>query len=460
MEPQKTQPNAFQQLNSWIKGSVMVKFFSIGFLILLLLIPSSWIESLIIERQSRLKDVIKEVSQKWSGEQTISGPIIMLPYFAYEKVEKDGKMVTVKLQKRAYFLPDDLNIHTTIEPKTLNRGIFDVIVYKTDYKSEGSFSFPNIAALNITDEDVLWNEARIIIGIKDLRGIIETPEFSINDHNYFLEPSHEDKLFHGKTITSKIDLNSEANAQLRFKLNLAFKGSGELGFLPMGKSTNVTTSGNWSDPSFGGSYLPIERSVNDSSFTATWNILHFNRPFPQHWIGEKIHLEEAKFGLQLLIPVDQYQKSIRTAKYSILIIILTFTALFFIEILCKIRIHPFQYILIGAALIIYYSLLLSLSEHLGFNTSYLIASIGTVILITAYAKAIFSSSRIIILLSLLLSVFYTFIFTITQMQDFALLLGSLGLFIIIGVLMYVSRKVNWYSDEVPESYSATKPNSI
>lgn len=445
METQK-ETNVFSQINNWMKESVMLKLFSIGILILLLMIPSSWIKSLMEERQDRMNEVFHEVSDKWSGRQSVSGPVLVLPYRYYETVEKDSKKEVIQKLDRAFFLPDDLEINVSFDPKKLNRGIFDVIVYNSSYKARGSFTPPSLDALNIDPENVIWDEAKIVVGINDLRGINEDPGFIFGNQKYLMEPGSVNHLFE-KAIATKVNIDQENKDPISFELELSVKGSGELSFLPLGKKTQVFASGAWADPSFGGAFIPEDRVVNEDGFTASWNVLHYNRPYPQQWTGYMKNLQEAKFGVQLLMPVDQYQKSIRSAKYSILLILLTFVALFLIEIICKIRIHAFQYILIGAALIIYYSLLLSVSEHTGFNLSYFISSLATVTLLTAYGKAILPNLRIAMLLSLLLVIFYSFIFVIIQLQDYALLIGSIGLFLIIGVLMYVSRKVNWYGDK-------------
>ena len=222
-------------------------------------------------------------------------------------------------------------------------------------------------------------------------------------------------------------------------------------FVPVGKTTTVKLDGQWSDPSFDGEFLPAAREISEEGFSASWKVLHFNRPFAQQWTDNNQELSGADFGVKLLIPVDQYQKSIRTSKYGVLIILLTFIALFLVEITQKVRIHPFQYILIGAALIIYYTLLLSVSEHVGYNLAYVVSSIATVTLISAYATTFLPNKGLIILFSLLLVIFYSFIFIIILQQDFSLLLGSIGLFVIIGLLMYFSRRISWYRQAIHEA---------
>ncbi len=222
------------------------------------------------------------------------------------------------------------------------------------------------------------------------------------------------------------------------------KGSDNLSFLPTGKTTTVHASGPWSNPSFNGEFLPSSREVNEAGFTADWKILHYNRPLDQIWKAENLTLSAVAFGLKLLIPVDQYQKSIRTSKYGVLIILLTFVSLFLVELIKKIRIHPFQYILVGVALIVYYTLLISLSEQIGYNAAYGVASLLTVGLLSFYARSFLTGTSLVILFTSVISTVYLFVFIIILQQDYSLLIGSLGLFIITGLIMYFSRKVNWY----------------
>jgi inner membrane protein len=459
----------FERLNRWIQESIMIKLFSIGFLILILLIPSSWIEHLMIERQARADEVMEEVADKWSGSQTISGPVLVIPFKKQIVIDrgKDGKE-TSEIIEKAFFLPDNLDISGNVNPQILNRGIFDAVVYESSLNVNSIFTKPNFKSLSIPEEAVLWNEAYLIFGISDLRGISDNPTFIAGD-TLLAEPSNHigvsikknrketyteyayEKPLPGEAATSNGILTklgwtdaSSFSGNVSIKLNL--KGSRRLDFVPTGKTTLVKLTGTWNNPSFDGEFLPATRDITENGFSASWKVLHFNRPFSQQWTENNQELSGADFGVKLLIPVDQYQKSIRTAKYSVLIILLTFMALFLVEITQKIRIHPFQYILIGAALIIYYTLLLSFSEHIGYNVAYIISSLATVVLISMYSTTFFRSNKLAVLFSVLLSVFYMFIYVIILEQDFSLLLGSIGLFVIVGTLMYFSRKVMWYKE--------------
>ena len=169
-----------------------------------------------------------------------------------------------------------------------------------------------------------------------------------------------------------------------------------------------------------------------------------NRNFPQEWIGDKYDINSSSFGTDLLLPVDNYKKSYRVARYAILFLVLTFITFFFVEIMKKVFIHPIQYLLVGIAIIVFYTLLLSLSEHIKFNLAYIVASILTISLVSLYTIAILKSKQIGFLIFEILLIMYSFIFTIIQLEDYALLIGSLGMFTILGIVMYYSRKIDWY----------------
>lgn len=451
MHTQNT-PLFFERFNKWLRESVSIKLASIGLLVLILLIPTVWIYTLIEERQQRAEGVMAEVSDKWSGAQTVTGPVLVLPYLENETfLNAQGKTETRQVKNHAYILPEELVMNASVKPKHLYRGIFDVVVYESDISVSASFLQPDFNSLQIEPSQLLWKEAQLAVGISDLRGISgDPPVIRIGSEQLAGEPS-QDIPFH--PVSSKIDmtgmrvpLNWQDKSSFRGEVNISIslKGSRNLYFVPSARTTHVHLKGNWNSPSFDGAFLPYSREVSDTAFSATWKVLHYNRPIPQQWVNEKQTTSNSHFGVTLLVPADQYQKSLRTAKYAVLIILFTFVSLFFTEIIRGIRIHPFQYILIGAALIIYYTLLLSLSEQIGFNRAYWLASAATITLITAYASTFLQSRKDNYLLCGLLILFYTFIFIITLLEDYALLTGSVGLFLIIAALMYTSRKINWY----------------
>ena len=467
----ETPNNLLERFNKWLSESIMIKLGSIGFLVLILLIPSAWIDSIIREREERAQTVVDEISSKWSGPQTINGPLLILPYiFRYEseidqekivngKTVYEKKKVMKEETRKAYFLPDGLKINATVQPEIRHRGIFEAAVYKSSIDLKATFNKPSLIEQKIPDEDIVWADAQLVVGIKDLRGISDNPILKVGDTNLVGEASSELRFFSeraynddngntspGNGVIVKLPWKTAADFSGMVNMSLALKGSTSLNFTPVGKTTEVALSGPWANPSFDGSFLPNDPKISESGFTADWKVLHFNRPFSQSWLEEERNLTGSTFGAKLLIPVDQYQKSMRTSKYGVLIILLTFISLFMVEIMKKIRIHPFQYILIGAALIIYYSLLLSFSEQVGYNWAYLIATISTVILVGLYSVTFLSNKTLIITFTSLLTFFYGFIFVIVQLQDLSLIIGSIGLFLIIAAIMYFSRGIKWYKE--------------
>ena len=456
--------NIFERFNNWIKESVTIKLMSIGFLVLILLIPSSWITRLMEERQLRAGQVMDEVAEKWSGEQTLAGPVLVIPFKKEDRIDKgkDGIEIRETIES-AFFLPETLSVSGDVNPQVLHRGIFDAVVYESNLSLKSSFALPDFKSLNVAEDKILWQDAKLVFGLTDLRGITDNPVLNVGGLGLKTEPSNNLGVsFHAYSpaadnssqaqssngIVAKLGWHNAQDFKGDISLTLPMKGSSQLHFVPLGKTTEVKLSGPWADPSFDGEFLPASRAISEKGFDANWKILHFNRPFSQQWIGEGETLTGYEFGVKLMIPVDQYQKSIRTSKYGELLVVLTFIALFMVEIMKKIRIHPFQYILIGAALIIYYTLLLSFSEHLGYNLAYLVSTVATVALITLYSITYLRDKKVIVLFSALLTFFYGFIFVIIQLQDYSLLLGSIGLFMIIASLMYFSRNVKWYIESL------------
>jgi inner membrane protein len=443
------------RINHWFGESVLVKISLIGMLTLLLLIPSSWIQDVISERQQRQNEVIEEISDKWSGSQLIEGPILVLPYIKNIAEKNDnGTINYIEETHHIYILPETLNVNTDVKPELLHRGIFETVVYNSMINVDGKFSSLELKKSGINLEMIQWDKVKMAIGLSDLKGLKNNPIIELDGKNYEVEPDFTDiKLFNNNLII-QTDLNESKNTSIPFTFKLDIRGSSELNFLHLGKTTNVKMKGLWNNPSFVGRYLPDERTISDIEFNATWKMPYFNRSFPQQWIEKDATLitkiantnsnnNEAVFGVRFISAVDQYQKTMRTAKYSILIILLTFISLFFTELLTKKKVHLLQYVLIGASMTIYYTLLLSFSEQIGFNKAYLIASVATIILIVLFLTSLLKSKKPAIIFGIILSILYGFIFIIIQLQDLSLLFGSIGLFIIIAVMMYLSSKLNW-----------------
>ncbi|MCK4652820.1 MAG: cell envelope integrity protein CreD [Candidatus Cloacimonetes bacterium] len=423
------------------KNKLGLKLLIIGALILVLLIPGAMIMSLIRERQIRRDDAVFEVSEKWGQEQTVSGPVISIPFKTFFKDKKGNWTVYTHY---AHFLPDDLSIEAMVNPEIRYRGIYEVVLYNTSLKLKGNFSSINMKKFSIPAKDILWQESFLSVGITHMKGIKESIIVNWNDSELTVNPGIESNDILASGFSTRINVKPD-NENMEFSLEIDLNGSGGLHFAPLGNETNVNIVSNWKNPSFIGEFLPENREVTDEGFSANWKVLQLNRNYPQEWIGNKFRIESSTFGVELLLPVDEYQKNMRTVKYAIMFILLTFLAFFMMETLNKKKIHPFQYLLVGTALIIFYTLLLSISEHLSFKYAYLIASVATIALITAYTKSVLKDKKLTSIIALILIILYCFLYVLLQLQDYALLLGSIGLFVILAVVMYISRKIDWYA---------------
>lgn len=455
--PDRPSASLFDRLNAWLRTSALIKLFVIGFLLLILLIPTGMLQSLVAEREATRNQAIDEVSSKWGGPQTIGGPVLTVPYLDPVRNEK-GTVLQMET-RYAHFLPDLLQIDGTVVPEKRNRGIFIVMLYNTKLRIRGTFRRPAVESLGLSPQAMQWNKAFLSLGISDMKGIRDAVQMDVNGRSPEVSPGvpTSDILTSGVSVPVALDADSYL---VDCSLNL--NGSTQLNFLPFGKETTVRLQSSWNTPSFTGSFLPEQREVNPEGFKASWRVLQFNRNYPQQGVGNFLGrlpepaaqttatatvappAADTSFGVKLLLPVDEYQKTTRSVKYAAMFIILTFTAFFFIEILAGRRIHPIQYLLVGFAICLFYLLLLAISEHLSFDRAYLIGSLVILLLTTFYVRYVFRSGRLTMLFSGMLALLYGFFYSLLRLEDYSLLLGSLGLLLILGTIMYLTRRVDWY----------------
>lgn len=466
---EQKQETTFEKVNKAIKNSVSIKLLSIGFLIAILLIPQSMIRSLIHDREANQFQAVSEVSESWAAPLELTGPVLTIPF---EKVFTDGDK-TYRTKKYAHFLPENLNINGELTPQTRKRGIYEVIVYSTSLKLKGNFDQIDFTEITDQPDHILWEEATLTIGIPDMRGIQSGVKFKLGKEVYRMESGIPDYL-NLKLDQAKIDLNNNykesretknqtgVNSRVKinpesektnFSVDLEIRGTKTVSFNPVGKTTKVKISSSWPHPSFAGKFLPDNHEINDDGFIAEWSVFDLNRNYPQQWVGKTHSISSADFGVNLYQPVDNYQQNTRSAKYAVLILFLTFISFFFIEILNKKKIHPIQYILVGLTLTVFYTLLLSLSELVGFGPAYWAAAGIIITMLTFYSLAILKSKKLAGFMLLFFSLIYSFIFIILRMEDFSLLVGSFGLLFVIGICMYLSRKVDWYNIRTKEKIS-------
>jgi inner membrane protein len=449
------------------RNATMMKVLLCGFLLLILLIPASMIRGLITERASRAQEAKNEIYAKWGGTQVLTGPIISVPYTA---IEIDSTIGERKVTRYIHILPDTLDISTTLSPEIRKRGIFETVVYTSKNVIKGDFKY--LASLVPADKKVDWAKAVISFGISDTRGISGDIVGTLDEKPLTWQPGlvTHDVLSTGIHTARSIDPASDHT----FTLSIELRGGEMVSFLPLGKTTTVRAQSPWVSPSFDGAFLPLEKTLTKDGFTARWQVTEFNRNFPQSWDNTDYQLsyvpvtavykyDEAgyaresmampssganigdnAFGVRLIQTVDHYDKSERAAKYAVLLIALSFLVFFLLEIVHKKPIHAIQYLLIGFALVVFYTLLLAFSEHVGFNWSYVIASLATVGLIALYTKSIWDSNRFALYMGGILAFLYGLIFVILQSEDYALMIGSVTIFLILALVMYVTRRIDWY----------------
>lgn len=432
--PTQTDPGFFQRNRVFFKGII------IGILMLIMLIPAALVNELVRERKMRQHQIAEEVSSKWSGEQSVAGPYIHVPY---DVIVKTGdKVETVK--QSFILLPESLDVNGTIDHTIRKRSIYDVLLYKASLKFIGGFviKLPE----GIDSFNVRWKEARLCFNLSDFRGIEEKIIVNYNSVEHELAPGLPTDFIGTKGLSAPIVIGpQDLGRDVPFGTRMKLKGSENIKFLPLAGNSTFNIKSSWHSPSFSGSVLPDTRTVSDSGFTAEWKFNKANLPFGTVMSTDNKPLDlDINFGITLLQPTDQYAKTERCAKYAILFIGLTFGLFFIVEITRKKPVHPIQYILIGIALAIFYTLLLSISEFVHFDVAYLISSVAVVTMISLYSRQLFRNNQSSLLTGGILTLLYSFIFVLIRLEDTALLVGSIGLFIVLGIVMYSSRKIDWY----------------
>lgn len=424
------------------RNSIMVKGLITGGLILLMMIPTFFIMDLISEREALQKEVVKEVSSKWASDQNLSGPFLSVPY---KKFFTNSESKTESTETKLVILPTSLQVKGNIKPEERPRSIYKVLLYKTDVNFAGNFNidFPEDMKLEQAD----FSKARICFTLNDFKGIEEDIYINFNNQKLLLRPGLPVNDFGATGLSAPVNISAaEIAGTLPFLLDVKLKGSEQLHFMPLAASSKFSLTSSWPSPSFNGSILPGKRTVDKNGFTAEWNFNQANLPFSTTSFTNQIKAKDIDFGVSLVQPADQYNKTMRSVKYAILFIGLTFGFFFIIELLQKNPLHPVQYVLVGLALVIFYTLLLSISEYIVFDFAYLIAALSTILLISLYAKGHFKSWKTAGIFFCLLSCLYGFIFVLIRLEDTALLVGSIGLFIVLSLIMYASRKITWYPE--------------
>ena len=415
------------------QNSFTFKMMLLAIIGLFLLIPLEMVKSIISERQQNSEETRKEIFSQWAGNQTISGPVLNIPLLIHPE-KKDDESYKIVL----HILPEVLDIKGEVKTEERHRSIYTAVVFNSDVHVSGEFLIPEIN--QDVDSEALWEEAYYSLGISDNRGL--KGEVFLETGSVIIEaiPGLKDTDLFKSGLTFPANMNKEEK-KFFFSLKMQISGSESINFTPLGKITKVNLKSPWEAPGFTGNFLPAKRTINESGFEANWLITNLNRNFPQSWKGNAYKPESESFGTEFILQADHYQKSLRTAKYGILFIALTFLALLFVELSTKEKIHIFYYMLLALGLVLFFSLLNALSEHTGFNIAYLTASSSTIILISLFLNSVVQKIRPVLLIGGLLVFLYSFIFVLLTLKDYAYLAGNIGLFILLAVIMKASLKL-------------------
>jgi inner membrane protein len=319
-------------------------------------------------------------------------------------------------------------------------------------KLSGQFR-PDFATAGIAFDRIIWERAQVLFGVSDLRGIRVVSPVMINGEKEFPFEADNGAVGAGLSLAAKID-GAAPGAKLDFAFDAAVQGSERLDIVPAGKATRVTLNSPWADPSFGGAYLPAKRSVGAGGFTAEWEIAHFSRGFGQSWSNRTLASDEmikkfraVSFGVAFTQPVDGYRLVERAEKYGVLFFVLVFTVFFLFEMTAALRIHPLQYLLVGFALCLFFLGFLALSEFWTPGLAYGVAAAACTALVSSYAFTFLRTGRRTLVIVGGLGGTYAYLYFVLKSQDFALLAGAIALFVALALVMYFTRRINWYDPE-------------
>lgn len=443
-----------------MKNRFYLKLFTIVALILALLLPQGFMLDLVQERTNWRFQAFETVERSWPGAQTLAAPVLAIPYdLTYKSKEKviDDKYVEkeiisdVTLHNVLYLMPKQLTVKSQLENSLRYRGIYAVPVYNSHIDVSGEFG--NQAILDLLSRNkeskITWGKPHLSVLVSDQRGIAAQPDLLWNGEKIAFQPSsHLPGTEQGMNAPLP-ELPSNEIARLPFAFTLELHGMQGLHFALVAENTDVQTSANWPHPSFTGGLLPESHDITDKGFSARWRASSFSLnvagALERCSKNECSSLLGPTVGFELVQPVDIYQQAERSIKYAVLLIVLTFVALILFELLKQLRIHPIQYLLVGMALLVFYLLLISLSEHILFLYAYSAGAAACTLLLTVYFGGILRSGKLGLLLGLGLSVLYTVLYVILQSEESALLMGSVLTFVVLAVLMLATRHFDWYA---------------
>lgn len=438
------------------------KFFTLGVLSLLLLIPASLVWLLVSEREDRARDVADEIAGIWGGAQALTGPFIVVPYEVEVTTLEDERESIRTVLREAVFLPETLDVSVSARSEVRSRGIFDVPVYAADLTLTGQFGTLSPRSVTADAARFLWGEARFALGISSVRAIRNAVVLDINGDTRAFEPSLGTSSAGALAISQQSSgrpstalgqgihvpgLFSGAPEPFEFTINLELNGSRALHIAPAARDTRATITSDWPHPSFTGSALPSSSEISTDGFGASWQVPHLGRSVPLAFTltgnGFLQQLAHDQFGVRFFQPVDYYASVDRALKYAIVFIGVVFMAVFVMEVRTGRAVHVVQYVFVGLALVLFYILLLSIAEHLGFAPAYVIAASATATLIGAYCAQSLGGVRHGLVVAALLGSVFGVLYLFLQLEDFALLAGSVFAFAVLALTMFSTQSIDW-----------------
>jgi inner membrane protein len=427
--------------------SMGLKLLVVCGLAVLMAIPSIFVDNIVEERTKRAKDVIQEVSGRVGGQQTFLGPILSIPY----TIPPVYKGASPELGVYVVF-PSHGDATAKVRAEERHRSLFKVPVFEADLKFDSAFDLAGVPSAAEAGAVLDWSRAGIIVGVSDARGALADGTLTLNGKTETLTPS---EIIGNAGTDQRLPLTyfgvsaagvAQQNATFHVTTDLRFSGAQRIAVLAYGKTTHLTAQGDWPSPSFDGGFLPVTRSVSPQGFSAEWLVPFMARGIPAEGTSHAVStIDSTALGISFIEVADPYQSVNRSLKYVLLFVGLLFLTYFIFEVTTGKRVHPAQYVLVGVAQLIFYLLLLSLAERVGFDWGFFAAGGATVLLLSANASWIFKSRtqgfRALIVFGLL----YFFIYLLLRLEDNALLVGAVASFLAVAAVMYFTRNIDWYS---------------
>lgn len=437
--------------------SLGVKLIIVCALALAMIIPAFFVEGIVNDRAKNAEEVVREVSSYVGGKQTFLGPTLAIPYTTPPRSKIDPPA------RGVYFIfPTEANATVTTTTQERRRSLFRVPVFQANLNMGATFDLSHSPSSAPEGAQLDWDRAEILIGVTDPRGALADASLSAGGKTETFTPAQIfSDLVIGKDTNQSLKLTLfgatiaglvKPAAQFKLSANLNFSGAQRIAILAYGKTTHLSMQGDWPNPGFDGSFLPVSRNISSSGFTAQWTVPYIARGVRSESFDiSTIGLEDTSLGVSFIELADPYQSVNRSLKYVPLFLGLLFLTYFLFEVTSRKRVHPAQYILVGIAQIIFYLLLLSFAERIGFDLSFLIAGVSAVILLSLNTAWIFDSRRQGIRAFAILAPLNSLIYTLLRLEDNALLVGAVASFLAIAAVMYFTRQIDWYSSFPPNA---------